>query len=65
MEAELKRQGITRQHLAEILKINIATVSAKLNKPNRLSLEEAMAIQKAFFPTLEISYLFETHYQTA
>ncbi|OGO90316.1 MAG: hypothetical protein A2Y17_12160 [Clostridiales bacterium GWF2_38_85] len=59
LEAELRRKGITRAKLAEALGINIATVSEKLTKPNRLWLYEALEIQRIYFPDMEISYLFE------
>ena len=60
LEAELKRKGITRADIAAVLGINIATVSEKLTKPNRLKYSEAAKIQKAFFRELNIEYLFDT-----
>lgn len=59
LEAELKRQGITREKLAECLGVNISTISAKLTKPDRIKLCEAMKIQRMFFPGMDLSYLFE------
>lgn len=60
LEAELKRNGITRADIAAVLGINIATVSEKLTKPNRLKYSEAAKIKKAFFGDMDIEYLFET-----
>lgn len=58
LEAELKRKGITRADVAEAVGINIATVSEKLTKENRLKLSEAMKIKDCFFPDLSLEYLF-------
>lgn len=60
LEAELKRSGIKREQIAAALGINIATVSAKLTRSDRLRLDEAMKIKRTFFPALGLDYLFET-----
>lgn len=60
LEAELKRKNITRAELASVLGINIATVSEKLTKPNRLKYVEAAKIKQAFFKDMDMEYLFET-----
>lgn len=59
LEAELKRQGISRGEIATAIGVNIATVSAKLTRPGRLKLDEAIRIQETFFPKMDIKYLFE------
>ena len=59
LEAELRRLGVLRENIAEVLGINIATVSAKLTKPGRLRLDEAITIQETFFPELDLKYLFD------
>lgn len=65
LEAELRRKGILRATVAEAMGINIATVSEKLTKPNRLKLSEAFTIQRIFFPDMTIDYLFSTEPKTA
>ena len=60
LEAELKRNGITRSDVAKVLKVNVATASEKLTKPGRLKFFEAEAIRKQFFHDLSLEYLFET-----
>lgn len=60
LEAELKRNGITREQIAAALGINIATVSAKLTRLDRLRLAEAVKIKQRFFPDLGLEYLFDT-----
>ena len=54
LEAELARKNITRAQLADVLGINIATVSEKMTKPGRLKLDEAMKIQRVLFPDLKL-----------
>lgn len=58
LEAEFVRYGIKRVQVANVLGIDLSTLSAKLNKPDRLKLCEAQKIQQTFFPELELSYLF-------
>ena len=58
LEAEFRRSNITRADVAEAMSINIATVSEKLTKPNRLKLSEAFKIKQHFFPELSLEYLF-------
>lgn len=60
LEAELKRNGITRKMLADKLGINIATVSAKLTGKAKLTFDEATAITKQVFNNkFDILYLFD------
>lgn len=59
LEAELRRKQITREQLADLLGINVATVSRKLNMPNRLKLCEALEIQEKLFPDIDMRELFE------
>ena len=58
LEAEMIRNGVTRNMVADELHINVSTLSAKMNVPDRMKLCEAQRIQKVFFPQLELSYLF-------
>lgn len=65
LEAELRRNGITREKIAEILGVTISTASEKLTKPNRLKIDEANKIKLALFPTLTLDYLFEVSNKSA
>lgn len=58
LEAELRRKRITREMLADTLGVNIATVSKKLNTPDRMKLCEAVKIQETFFPGMDMNVLF-------
>ena len=60
LRAEMARKKITSEMLAEVLNINPATMSAKLNKKERLRLSEARKIYNHFFSETDFCYLFET-----
>lgn len=59
LEGELRKRNITRQRLAHDLNWNISTVSQKLNKRDRLKLNEAYNIRDRYFAGMEIEYLFK------
>ena len=65
LEAELKRNEITREQLAQLLGVTVSTMSEKLTKPNRLKVQEARIIRKTFFPSLTLDYLFEENVKGA
>ena len=58
LKAEMARQGITNEKLAESLGINPATMSAKLNRYDRLKYCECLKIRNSFFPGQNVEYLF-------
>lgn len=60
LKAEMARKHITLDQVATTLKLNVATVSIKFNKYNRLKYCECVSIRNAFFPNLTIDYLFKT-----
>lgn len=58
LKAEMARNGISNKQIAEVLGIDVSTVSAKLNAYDRLKYCEAEKIRKTFFPDMQIDYLF-------
>ena len=56
--AEMAREGITAEKMAEKIGINVATMSAKINHEGRMKLHEAVKIRDCFFPGMAIDYLF-------
>lgn len=58
LEAELKRLGIKRIDLAKAIKINVSSLSCKLNGVRPLTLQEAKEIKKVFDNKFTIDYLF-------
>lgn len=59
LEAEMARNNIKLQELADGIGINISTASAKMNIQNRFRLDESKRIIEKFFPDLTMDYLFE------
>ena len=59
LKAEMARQGVMCKDLANLLGINPATVSSKINCKSQFTFEEAQKIQRGFFPELELQYLFK------
>ena len=60
LEGELRRHSITRQKIADDLKMNVSTVSRKLTTPGRLILSEAYLIRYLYCPDKSIEWLFYT-----
>ena len=58
LRAEMSRRNIGVMDIARSLGYNRDTVARKLSKRSRINLKEAFAIQKAFFPEMDLSYLF-------
>lgn len=58
LEAEFKRNGLTRTKIAAVLNLHVSTLSNKLTKNDRLKLCEAVKIKNEFFPDLTLEYLF-------
>lgn len=60
LRKELFAAGIPMRAVAELLKIGTNTFSHKMHGKTEFKASEMFAIQRAFFPTLTVDYLFET-----
>jgi len=58
LKAEMARQDISIKAIAESVGITRDTLSKKLRRKTPITLEEAYAINKIFFPDQDIKYLF-------
>lgn len=58
LRAEMARKRISIQDIAQELKKDRTTIVAKLSGKRPIHLEEAFAIIDAFFPELDVYYLF-------
>ncbi len=58
LRAEMARRRITNEQVAQTVQVNPGTLSAKLNDPHRLLLQEAAIIRDHYFPNLTLDYLF-------
>lgn len=65
LEAEMVREGVTRNDLAKTLGVRYATVIDKLKGRYSFTLDEAFIIRNKHFPHFSIEYLFATEEQTA
>lgn len=59
LRAEMARNEITIKELADKIGVNRDTMSGKLSGKRPLYLNEAFAINRAFFPNEDIGYLFK------
>lgn len=57
LKAEMARRGIQIQDLANLLNVHRNSVYNKFKKGG-LSVEDAIRIRDAFFPSLDMEYLF-------
>lgn len=60
LEAEMARKGITKSFIAEKMGMRYATLVDKLNGRYPLYFEQAVMIQKLFFPEYNLEYLFSS-----
>lgn len=58
LRAEMSRKNICILDMAKQLGYNRDTLARKLSRKTPLNLDEAFAIQKTFFPSLDVKYLF-------
>jgi plasmid maintenance system antidote protein VapI len=64
LRAEMARKNLGVSSLSESLGINRNTMSSKLSRKSPLSLDEAFAIKRIFFPDSELNYLFKEVFET-
>lgn len=57
--AEMARRGIRPQDIQKVIGKTRDTVRNKLSGKRDFTVAEAFAIQKNFFPDLDVKYLFE------
>jgi antitoxin component HigA of HigAB toxin-antitoxin module len=65
LKAEMRRTGKTQENLAELLERNESTISLKLNRKKKFTLDEAFTIQREWFPKCTIEYLFGSNIEQA
>lgn len=60
LKAEMGRNDVTIEAISKLLNIHRNSVANKVKGKCRFTVDEAKKIREAFFPTLEIDYLFAT-----
>ena len=58
LKAEMTRNEITVDMMQKVLPRTEKTIRAKINGHSGFSIEEALAIRNAFFPGMDLEYLF-------
>lgn len=58
LRAEMAREGVTVQEIADSIGVNRDTAARKLSRKSPLTLNEAFTIERRFFRGLGIPYLF-------
>ena len=58
LRAEMAREGITVQEIADSIGVNRDTAARKLSRKSPFTLNEAFIIERKFFQGLGIPYLF-------
>lgn len=60
LEAELAREGIHKIQIAQLLHISKRALYDKVSGRTKFTTDQAILIQKTYFPDKSIEYLFET-----
>lgn len=58
LEAEMKRQGIKRQDIADLINVSYRTIHSKFNGESQWQYAECVLVRDTYFPEMELSYLF-------
>ena len=60
LEAEMKRKKITRNDVASLLGLSYRTIHSRFNGESEWGYAECVKVRDAFFPGMELDYLFTT-----
>lgn len=60
MKAEMTREGVTQQDVADLLGMTSKNVNLKLNEKVPMTIDEGKAIRAKFFPFTTLDYLLES-----
>lgn len=58
LKAEMAKRNVTIKAVSELLEIHRNSVANKLEGESNFFIDEAVKIRDAFFPTMDIEYLF-------
>ena len=59
LKGEMAKKGITIEAISKLLGIHRNSAANKINGDSSFTIDEAIAIQRNFFPKLTLRYLFE------
>lgn len=59
LEAEMKRNGISRSDIADTLNVSYRTVHSKFNGESEWSYTDCVKVRDKYFPDMTLEYLFQ------
>lgn len=59
LKGEMAKKGITIEKMSRLLGIHRNSTANKLNGDSSFTIEEAIKVQKEYFPELSLEYLFK------
>ena len=60
LEAEMKRYGVSRSDIADLLGLSYRTIHSRFNGESEWGYAECVKIRDMYFPDKSLDYLFET-----
>lgn len=60
LEAEMKRNKISRSDIARTLDLSYRTIHSRFNGESEWTYSECVKVRDTYFPDMELSYLFQT-----
>lgn len=60
LEAEMKRNKISRSDIANLLGLSYRTIHSRFNDESEWGCAECVEVRDAYFPNMTLDYLFET-----
>jgi len=61
--AEMARKNIKQKDIANLLEVAVSGASDRIRGKQKITFDEAIKIQGAFFPDIDIKYLFSREAQ--
>lgn len=58
LEAEMKRIGVSRNDVAELLSLSYSTIHSRFNGESQWLYKECISIRNKWFSDMELTYLF-------
>jgi len=60
LEAEMKRKGISRADIANLIDVSYSTIHSRFNGNSEWIYNECVLIRDTYFPEMKLEYLFST-----
>lgn len=60
LKEKMASRNVKIEDIASLLEIHRNSVSNKINGPSSFSIDESIKVRNAFFPDMDLDYLFKT-----